>query len=75
MAIGTHLAKFAFVDTDNDSATRPKHVIAEDGAILNSTGNPTLEDYLVLEAADNYVLSLITESSVLTVSAADLNSA
>lgn len=75
MAIGVHKAVFQLVDEDNDPSTPRKRRIAEDGSIPNSSGNPTLEDYIVLEAASNYILSLVTESSVITISATDLNSA
>lgn len=75
MAIGIHVAKFARVDTDNDPATLPKKVIAVDAGIPNTTGNPTLEDYLEAEAGDDYILNLLTESSVITISVADMNAA
>ena len=73
MAITTHLATLAYVDQDSDiSTTREKRIVVDVG-LANTAGNPTLEDYLELEAADNFLLSLLTDTKVLTVNAEDIN--
>lgn len=43
-----------------------EHLIIEDPSIPNSSGNPTVSDYIKLEAADNFIMSHIDQSTVIT---------
>lgn len=43
-----------------------EHLIIEDPLIPNSTGNPSVAEYIRLEAADDFVMSHIDQSTVVT---------
>ena len=82
MAIGIHIANIGIFNIDasgiilkkDDSSVTIKqqltasmeHLIIEDASIPNSSGYPTVKQYLEDEAADDYVLSHIDQNKVIT---------
>jgi hypothetical protein len=80
MVVGLHIARVGIFNVDglgnvlsNDSTSIKqrlmadmKHLVIEDDTISNTSGNPTVEEYLKLEADDNYVLSHIDQSTIIT---------
>lgn len=82
MAIGVHVARVGIFSVDatgnilrKDDAdvtikqqlsSSMEHLVIEDAAIPNSTGNPTVAEYIKLEAADDYVLTHIDQTMILT---------
>jgi len=42
------------------------HLVLEDATIPNTSGNPNVTEYLKLEAANDYVLSHINQTMVIT---------
>lgn len=73
MAIGIHVAK-RIVYKDPTTGLY-SHRIKADGSLANTANNPTLEEYLALEFADDYLVNLMTPNMIVTASVADANNA
>lgn len=71
MAIGIHVAQFKNKTVGSSTSRR----IADDGELATTAGDPTLKDFLVAEAANNYLLHYKDDQTVVTVNVADLNAA
>lgn len=56
-----------------DSVSR--HVIIPDDAVPNSASYPTVDNYLKLEAASNYILQHMDQNMIVTYSQSDVNNA
>jgi len=86
MAITSHIVRIGEVRLDalgnivkkTDSikevmtSTRVDRIL-EDINVPNSIGNPSVEDYLTAEAADNFILGHISQNLIVTYSATDIN--
>ena len=89
-AIGCHIARISMIPVSGitgqiinkntatiadvlKSSTEPR-VIA-DPAIPNTVGNPTIANYILIEAASGWVLYHIDQTMIVTYSGADLNKA
>lgn len=55
--------------------TEHRHVILPDSTNTNTNGYPTVDAYLKLEAAGNYVLHHMDQNMIVTYSQSDINSA
>lgn len=91
MAIGIHVVNVGFLKVDavgnvipKGNATTPisahlssghEHRVLPDAAIPNSADYPTVKTYLEAEAADNYILNHMDQTTIITYSAADINDA
>ena len=72
MAIGAHVAT---IIRSPNSVGPNTSTVADDVAVPNTSGSPTVNVYIALEAADNYLVSLITDSIIVTYSVTDMNAA
>ena len=69
MAIGIHIVKIT-------SAGRPVvERVKEKAGVANSDGNPTVDEYIALEAADDYLVTFMNDSKIITADVADMNAA
>jgi len=91
MAIGIHVAFTRFVGVDSagnvvnksDPATTIRHVLSTthehrvipDPGIANSAGNPTIKEYLELEASINYVIGHVSQNMIVTYDSVAINNA
>lgn len=82
MAMNVHVARVGFlkvdglgnvVSKDDVSGTLAsqlsgshEHRVIEDSSIANTSGNPTVKAYLELEAADDYVLNHMDQTTIIT---------
>lgn len=82
MAIGVHVARVGVFNVDatgnilrKDDAdvtikqqltSSIEHLVIEDSSVSNTSGNPTVAEYIRLEAADDYVLAHIDQTMILT---------
>jgi hypothetical protein len=82
MAINVHVARVAALNVDNTGnvvkkddpnvslrqqlQTRLDHRVLEDAAIANSSGNPSVKDYIEAEAADDYVVHHMDQTTIIT---------
>lgn len=80
MAIPIHVVRVALTPVssvgsvlDKNTATIKQmmtadtdHRVIEDASIPNSTGRPTVKDYLILEAADDFRLQYMDQNTVVT---------
>lgn len=82
MAVGMHVARVGVFSVDatgnilrKDDAdvtikqqlsSSLEHLVIEDAEVPNSSGYPTVAEYIKLEAADNYVISHIDQTMILT---------
>jgi len=89
MAIGIHVVRVGYFSVDvngnkidKNSATitinqlkntRHEHLVIPDSAIASSANNPTVKQYLESEAALNYVLFHIDQSTIITYDQSDIN--
>jgi len=46
--------------------TSTEHRIVEDSAIPNTAGNPTIKEFLELEAGDDFILNHIDQTKIIT---------
>lgn len=85
-AVGIHVARLTMKPIrsgsvlNKESATIQEMIgasselrIIPDSLIANTSGWPTMEAYLKLEAADGYVANHISQNMIVTYKAADLN--
>lgn len=91
MAIGIHVARVNFTAVDATGTVRSKsnygtplyqfmetshqHIVMANSAIPNTTGQPTVDAYLILEAASGYVLRYMDQNMIVTYDQSQLNSA
>lgn len=91
MSIGIHVARVGLYTVDNNNVridknsesttinqlknTKLEFLVIPDAAIPNSSGYPTLKEYLEAEASSNYVLSHMDQTTVVTYSQTDINNA
>lgn len=91
MSIGIHVARVGLytvdannvrIDKNSESTTinqlkntKLEFLVIPDAAIPNSSGYPTLKEYLEAEAAANYVMSHMDQTTVVTYSQTDINNA
>lgn len=82
MAINVHVARVAALNVDTTGnvvkkddpdvslrqqlQTRIDHRVLEDVAISNSTGNPSVKDYIEAEAGDDYVVHYMDQTMIVT---------
>lgn len=82
MAFQVHVARVAVLNVDmagnvvkkddpsvslkQQLQTQIDHRVLEDSAIANTTGNPSVKDYLEAEAGDDYVLQHIDQTTIIT---------
>lgn len=71
MAITVHTAYFTTKSVGGQFVNR----MVEDEGVSNTDGSPTLEEYIELEAGDDFIESSRTDSYIVTLSASDLNAA
>lgn len=69
MAIGIHIVTVRGASADS------KGNVVEDNFVETTAGGPTVADYLVAEAAGNFVATYIGFDRIVTYSATDINSA
>lgn len=74
MVITKHIARVRTVVDNDSSEKRVKHVV-EDNAIPNTSGSPTLADYIALELASGFPVNHREDDFIVTISAADVNAA
>lgn len=89
MAIGIHIANIKLMNVTRAGVVVDKNVatigqvanssseprVMEDSSIPNTSGNPSIKDYLELEAGNDYILKHIDQTYIVTYSAADINGA
>lgn len=91
MAIGIHIVRTGVftVDQSNNRIdknaasttinqlknTHHEFLVIPDSTIPNSTGYPTVKEYLEAEASDNFVLSHLDQTTIITYNQADMNAA
>lgn len=73
-AIAIHIVKLRRPENAGDGSGMVQYVIDTE-SVPNSDGNPTVEEYLALEAADDFLINAMSEYRIVTVSASDLNNA
>jgi hypothetical protein len=82
MAIATHIVRVGFLEidalgnvVDKGSPTTPintthssshEHRVIADPAVPNSANNPTVEAYLALESADDFVVHHMDQTMIVT---------
>lgn len=82
MAVGIHVVRVGLftVDASNNRIdknassttinqlknTHHEFLVIPDATVPNSAGYPTIKDYLVLEAASNYVLKHLDQNTIIT---------
>lgn len=86
-AIGCHYARVGLVqvnalgvvvDKNNTSikgmldASSQHRVLPDVDNAPNSTGSPTIPDYVIAEAADGYIVGYMDQNSIVTYAAADM---
>lgn len=86
MAVDIHVARIGVFNVDRNGQRIDKstttlrgslqtsidHLIIEDSNIPNTAGNPTIKQYLELEAADGYVANHISQNLIVTYDSAAL---
>lgn len=82
MAIGVHVVRVGVFNVDatgnilrKDDAdvtikqqltSSIEHLVIEDAAVPNTSGNPTVAEYIKLEAVSDYALSHIDQTTIIT---------
>lgn len=69
MAIAIHVVKVTESTEDDQRVLR----VVETAGVASSNDAPTVEDYLVLEAAAGFLVNAMTSYLISTVSAANIN--
>jgi hypothetical protein len=72
MAIGAHVTG---VVNATKHGSKVCHVSEDVTNAPNSSGEPTLVNYILLEAADGYAVNHLDEERIVTLSVADVNNA
>ena len=91
MAIGVHFVRLGLFTVDINGAridksglgasintmksTSMEFLVIPDATVPNSSGYPTMREYIKLEADDNYVVSHIDQSIIITYNQSQVNSA
>ncbi len=89
MAVGIHIAKVAFLAVNpvtgqpikrtgtiaESLKSEHRHVIIPDATIPNSANYPTIDEYLKLEAASDYVVHHLSQTTVITYDVGNINAA
>ena len=91
MAFGVHFVRLGLFTVDINGAridksgpsasintmksTSMEFLVIPDAAVPNSSGYPTMKDFIKLEADDNFVLSHIDQSIIITYNQSQVNSA
>ena len=91
MAIGVHFVRLGLFTVDINGAridksglgasintmksTSMEFLVIPDSSIPNSSGYPTMKEYIQLEAADDYVVNHIDQSIIITYNQSQVNSA
>jgi hypothetical protein len=91
MAIGVHFVRLGLFTVDINGAridksglgasintmksTSMEFLVIPDATVPNSSGYPTMKEYIKLEADDNYVVSHIDQSIIITYNQSQVNSA
>lgn len=76
MAIGIHIAHVSpGIEQVDGIDTFVERVKDESDDVPNTDSSPTVDEYLALEAADDYLPCIRTDKEIVTVSAADINGA
>ena len=66
-ALGNILKKDdASITLKQQLSTSIEHLVVEDAANSNTSGNPTVKQYLELEAGDDYIIAYMDQSTVVT---------
>ena len=68
-AIGLHIAKTV---TMIQSGAAVKRVV-DNGSVPNTNGGPTVDAYIALEAADDYLVNYMDDLQIITASVVDMN--
>jgi len=91
MAIGVHFVRLGLFTVDINGAridksglgastntmksTSMEFLVIPDASVPNSSGYPTMKEYIKQEADDNYVVSHIDQSIIITYTQSQVNSA
>ena len=89
MAIGIHIARVGMIRYNSAGAVVNPNTasiaqmagassqpgVLADSTIANTTGNPTIQSYIALEAASGYVVYHVDQTMIITYAQADLNDA
>ena len=91
MALGVHFVRLGLFTVDINGAridksglgasintmksTSMEFLVIPDATVPNSSGYPTMKEYIKLEADDNYVVSHIDQSIIITYNQSQVNSA
>jgi len=91
MAIGVHFVRLGLFTVDINGAridksglgasintmksTSMEFLVIPDATVPNSSGYPTMKEYIKLEADDNFVVSHIDQSIIITYNQSQVNSA
>lgn len=91
MAIGVHFVRLGLFTVDINGAridksgsgasintmksTSMEFLVIPDASVPNSSGYPTMKNYIQLEASNNFVVSHIDQSIIITYDQTQINSA